>query len=275
MEWLRINLTCSVDMPLPAAAIPALISAGSSLAQGVGNWFAQKAQRRDERKEYNRQLAYNSPAEQMKRFGAAGLSPYLIYGQGNAGNASAPAPPASVIPEKYDFGKNLGEYMSVANFDADMKSKRLQNAILANEVDRSHWRNLNEGLMSTKRSLEILSDYPSYATRASDGKYYERDVSDSYRRKLNELKLSASQAGIEKIRAAIQGMSSENIVKSVKARYASEYGMVGGDWTQGLGLVRSAGSGLMSMFKSRARTNTQWRQMYRSWSSGNKFNVKP
>lgn len=34
------------------------------------------------------QNQYNSPAEQMKRFGAAGLNPYLVYSQGNAGNAS-------------------------------------------------------------------------------------------------------------------------------------------------------------------------------------------
>lgn len=33
------------------------------------------------------QNQYNSPAQQMLRFGAAGLSPHLIYGQGNAGNS--------------------------------------------------------------------------------------------------------------------------------------------------------------------------------------------
>lgn len=36
---------------------------------------------------WHMQNAYNSPAEQMKRFGAAGLNPHLIYGQGNPGNA--------------------------------------------------------------------------------------------------------------------------------------------------------------------------------------------
>lgn len=38
---------------------------------------------------WNAQNLYNSPAEQMKRFGAAGLNPNLIYGQGNAGNSSS------------------------------------------------------------------------------------------------------------------------------------------------------------------------------------------
>lgn len=37
---------------------------------------------------WHMQNAYNSPAEQMKRFGAAGLNPHLIYGHGTPGNSS-------------------------------------------------------------------------------------------------------------------------------------------------------------------------------------------
>lgn len=37
---------------------------------------------------WNMQNAYNSPQEQMKRYQDAGLSPYLIYGQGTPGNAT-------------------------------------------------------------------------------------------------------------------------------------------------------------------------------------------
>lgn len=55
-----------------------------------------EAQRREAELAYQRsvamwhmQNAYNSPAEQMKRFGAAGLNPHLIYGQGSAGNSSS------------------------------------------------------------------------------------------------------------------------------------------------------------------------------------------
>lgn len=40
--------------------------------------------------EWNRQNLYNDPQSQMARFEAAGLNPHLIYGQGNAGNASSP-----------------------------------------------------------------------------------------------------------------------------------------------------------------------------------------
>lgn len=54
-----------------------------------------EAQRYEAEKAYQRQVEmwhmqnmYNSPAEQMKRFGAAGLNPHLIYGQGSSGNAN-------------------------------------------------------------------------------------------------------------------------------------------------------------------------------------------
>ncbi len=45
-----------------------------------------------EKEMWNMQNEYNTPIEQMKRYQDAGLSPYLIYGQGTPGNAdSAPS----------------------------------------------------------------------------------------------------------------------------------------------------------------------------------------
>lgn len=55
------------------------------------------AQKAEAELAYQRQVAmwhmqnqYNSPEQQMQRFGAAGLNPHLIYGQGNPGNAADP-----------------------------------------------------------------------------------------------------------------------------------------------------------------------------------------
>lgn len=39
---------------------------------------------------WNAQNMYNSPQQQMLRFGAAGLNPHLIYGQGSSGQAGSP-----------------------------------------------------------------------------------------------------------------------------------------------------------------------------------------
>lgn len=51
---------------------------------------AYNMQRSDALADWNRQNAYNSPVEQMKRLNAAGLNPYLVYSGGNvAGNSSS------------------------------------------------------------------------------------------------------------------------------------------------------------------------------------------
>lgn len=70
---------------------------------------------------WNLQNLYNSPASQMQRFKQAGLNPNLIYGQGNAGNAttlprySAPTmQPVTVHPAIFQIGNALdvlGKYM--------------------------------------------------------------------------------------------------------------------------------------------------------------------
>lgn len=70
---------------------------------------------------WNLQNQYNSPAAQMRRFKQAGLNPNLIYGQGNAGNAttlprySAPTmQPVTVHPAIFQIGNALdvlGKYM--------------------------------------------------------------------------------------------------------------------------------------------------------------------
>lgn len=89
-----------------------LESAGGAIGGflgGVGNFITGEADRkaaerntrmtieankREAELAYQRQVQmwhmqneYNSPEAQMKRFGAAGLNPHLIYGQGSAGNA--------------------------------------------------------------------------------------------------------------------------------------------------------------------------------------------
>lgn len=69
-----------------------------------------EAQRYEAEKAYQRQVemwhmqnAYNSPEQQMKRFGAAGLNPNLIYGQGSSGNANrAPEYQAPNLQYRYE-----------------------------------------------------------------------------------------------------------------------------------------------------------------------------
>lgn len=82
---------------MPAWLVPAIMGVASL----VGSLFGQRKQKdanmelakyqADMNDRYmQRQLEYNTPANQMDRFDKAGLNPNLIYGQGNPGNQSAP-----------------------------------------------------------------------------------------------------------------------------------------------------------------------------------------
>lgn len=82
-------------MPFPF--IPVIMALGS-IVSGIVGARAQRKQGKelaqfqaDANEGYlNKQLEYNTPANQMQRFQDAGLNPHLIYGQGNPGNQSAP-----------------------------------------------------------------------------------------------------------------------------------------------------------------------------------------
>jgi hypothetical protein len=68
--------------------------ATGGLMDGIGSLFTIGAQKRAattawkrQNEFWDRQNAYNTPANQMKRLKSAGLNPALMYGQGNVGNA--------------------------------------------------------------------------------------------------------------------------------------------------------------------------------------------
>lgn len=237
------------------AALPVISQAGSLL----GGIF----QRRYDRKMYREMQDYNSPRAQMQRYREAGLSPYLIYGAANAGNVSTPAP--SELPAD-QVGKGIQEYIGMANFSEDIKAKRLNNAVLANQEritraksDTEYYRSIMSEFDSMRKALDLASDYEGSTT--GKGSLYENLASTGFRRKANELKLSLSAATLDKIENSIEGMKSDNVVRRVKAGYASNYGMVGGDWTQGLGLLKS----LPSFFKSKGTLSAAEKQMLSSY----------
>jgi hypothetical protein len=87
-------------MPLPAAALPALITAGTSVVNAISQGATNKKtrewneamyqkQRTDALADWARTNEYNAPLQQMARFKEAGLSPHLIYG-GGANSISQP-----------------------------------------------------------------------------------------------------------------------------------------------------------------------------------------
>lgn len=218
---------------------------GSILSAGIPavvNWASQMFSNRSARKEYDKARDYNTPANQMARFKDAGLSPWLAYGQANSGNVSGPRPAQEAGGEH--LGKGMGDYIAMTNFDVDLKNKWMQywnlnkqNEILGKDAE------IKEYDASRKR-LDLISDYPGYVQEI--GTSVSPDVANAgFRRKFLELKRATSEEALNQMREAIQSLKYKNVVEGVKARYAEDYGMVGGDWTQGMGLLKS----IPNMFK--------------------------
>lgn len=239
-------------MPVPAWLVPAIQTAGSFISGLINN--------RNARKEAQAMRDYNTPANQMKRFTEAGLSPYLIYQNASAGNMTQPIPEQR-IP---DIGESIGNYMAYANFEQDMATKRLNNAILATQAKRLQQQYRNDIVKGTTQELQMLSDYPDFNWNdfyANDEQINKNVPLNSFRKKLNELKLALAQASVNRIQTSIEGMNSKNAIERVKAKYATDYGMVGGDWTQGIGLVKS----IPSMFKGARKIPQQEKALLDSY----------
>lgn len=221
-----------------AGAAPSLI--GDSIGM-VRDMF----QRRSERKMYEKMLRYNSPKAQMQRYSDAGLSPYLIYGAANAGNAQGPAPTHEIGTPS---GGNIQDYLAVSNFKEDIRQKQLNNRILDWEARAARFRyrkaiddDSRRQLDNDRKLLELLTDYPQY-----DGGYHREGRSNAreqlggnLRQKAFELKRRLNEATMQRIATQIEGMKSDNKVKRMKGIFADELGMTGeSPWSIGMGLFR-------------------------------------
>lgn len=118
-----------------------------SAIPGVGNYLSQQEANAENKRLvektnaanldlWNRQNAYNTPVEQMKRLEAAGLSPQLAYGQvadskaGSAPSMEAPqVEPARIRGE--DLVSTLAMYQQVLNAAEANKGIRYENAMKA------------------------------------------------------------------------------------------------------------------------------------------------
>lgn len=229
-----------------------LIKAIPSLVSAMGGFASQIFSNRSARREYDKARDYNTPASQMQRFKEAGLSPWLAYGQANSGNVSG-ARPAQELGGEH-IGKGVADYMSMANFDVDLKNKWMQYWNVGKQNELLEYSGDIKQLDRDKKQLEMYADYPTLIDGIS------RDVAmGGYRAKLNELKRATAQATVEKLRQNVQNLKYKNIVDSVRAKYAKDYGMVGGDWTQGLGLLKSIPQAFKKGSKSIPKGVPPWR----------------
>lgn len=236
-------------MAVQLAWLPAAIAATAATVQQI-------IKSRQERKAYKEMQAYNSPKAQQERFMQAGLSPYLMYGQGNAGNMTSPSPVEDYGLDK--AGEGISHYMNMVNSEntkqemkirqkmlpIDYDIRRMEGLAAQHNLDIVGERALQERYKSQRMGLDLMTDYGREFEKMSDGV-----ISGGYRNKMNEFKKALSEAQVLQMQQQVQRLRNENEVGAVKAQYARDYGMVGGDWTQGIGLLTTAGKGLGSMFR--------------------------
>jgi len=102
-----------------------------SIGSGVGNFVSslfggsasKKQQERNwkhEKEMFNMTNEYNKPINQMARLREANLNPNLMYGQGNVGNATMPAPNPQPVREQPNFGDAIQTYVSTRKQQTDI-----------------------------------------------------------------------------------------------------------------------------------------------------------
>jgi len=133
----------------------AAITSGAQAASGIfAQWMQNRANRKMAEYTYSkdlemweRQNAYNSPEQQMQRFKDAGLNPNLIYGQGNAGNATTlpkyQKPDISIKAPQANVMGNLNMYQDLKNKKASEdvlqeQARLLSEKALTESVNRAY-----------------------------------------------------------------------------------------------------------------------------------------
>jgi hypothetical protein len=110
-------------------------SIGTTLFNTGSTLYANAQNRKNALADWNRQNAYNSPAQQMQRFKEAGLNPNLIYKQTNE------APPVRstdyVAPKLDDFQGVLAKSAQIKMLDQQTKNAELQNTAIQAQIDKT------------------------------------------------------------------------------------------------------------------------------------------
>lgn len=185
-----------------------------------------------EKEMWNMQNAYNSPKEQMRRYQDAGLSPYLIYGQGTPGNATespkyspthATKPKTLTPPQLPTFKSSLPTNLNVLEGYQTMSNVRVNNANenlakqqankVASETERV---NIDNKTQSMKNLLELK--YQMLEIQLKKGHITEKDLQNEYRSFENKLFKDTYDIQVDSYKAGLNKTKEET--KNIQANTA-------------------------------------------------------
>jgi len=181
--------------PVTGAIIGSTTSLIGNLVQNRTNRRLAEEQRQWNVKQWNREKqhaidmwnmenAYNHPAEQMKRFAAAGLNPHLIYGKGSAGNASPISTPsvqgynraeANNIAQGVDFFQN---FVNFRHIQAQTDNVEANTVVARQEA----YNRAQEGISKAVKAdvdLATKADMIRQAKALADKAFYDADIRDA------------------------------------------------------------------------------------------------
>lgn len=247
-----------------------LLSAGIGALGGVfGSLFGKKSQDDTnkasmELAEYqysknlemwNRQNAYNTPSNQVKRIKAAGLNPALLYGSGSVANTASDAPKyeAPKLRAYTNFGDLGASYLSqiplqvaqVRNLDAN---SALTDQKTKTEIQETGLRLLQKQIAIIDRSIKAAQERNAW----TDVKYYERQKKLALQQMASTIGLTAAQTVAERIKPSLFRAQRENTKASTETINALRPGQLKNQEAEYSEIVSRTAKNYASAAESRA-----------------------
>ncbi len=218
--------------------IPVVGSLIGGVFDSISSNKQQKRQQQHEIDMWNRQNAYNTPAEQQKRLKEAGLNPALMYGQGSTGNASSAPQTTPRSPSK--MGKAISE-ASLAKMQLLQQEKenaradslmRTQQSVMEAQATKllseTHWNNLFnpeklKGLVKDNSAKDLAYKYTNETFNDRKSILHNQVIGSEISNKQADQKLQENIAKFDEWKADTktrQKMQANNLTMSgLKLKY--------------------------------------------------------
>lgn len=240
-------------MPLPLAAIPALITAGTSVVNAISQGATNKKtrewneamyqkQRTDALADWARTNEYNAPLQQMARFKEAGLSPHLIYG-GGANSLSQPVRSTdtkswSPNAPQIDGGQIVSQYFGVQQQQnaLEIQKEQIRGLKIANDIaeetkqDSMQTKGLTNQATQAKIDNIMADTNMNRLKQSLQGLEYNKleqevkqlVVNNKYNALNQQAKLALNGFMQEQIQLINKGLINKNNISSIEAKWKKQ-----------------------------------------------------
>lgn len=144
---------------------------------------------------WNRMNEYNTPANQIARFQAAGLNPHLAYSQGSAGNTSGS--PGAHVPKTVGIfdNVNLTDTLNVLSAYQDYRLKEKQIEMLEVQNIKTQFQSTLERIKGDIAENEFLDQMFKYGTHMESGRIPTINRAE-YMKRLGEIEMIMKEHGL-------------------------------------------------------------------------------